>query len=44
MTDRPAAAPAGGKLLERLLDGEPAALAKAITVVENWFREFDERE
>lgn len=35
MTDRPAAASAGGKLLERLLDGEPAALAKAITVVEN---------
>ncbi len=34
MTDRPAAA-AGGKLLERLLDGEPAALAKAITLIEN---------
>ena len=38
MTDRSAAAAgadAGGKLLERLLDGEPAALAKAITVIEN---------
>jgi LAO/AO transport system kinase len=38
MTDQPAAAAgadASGKLLERLLNGEPAALAKAITVVEN---------
>jgi len=38
MTGRPAAtagADAGGKLLERLLNGEPAALAKAITLVEN---------
>jgi LAO/AO transport system kinase len=35
MTGRAAAAAVGGKLLERLLDGEAAALAKAITLVEN---------
>ncbi len=35
MTRRPAARPAGEGLVERLLKGQPAALAKAITIVEN---------
>jgi LAO/AO transport system kinase len=35
MTDRAAAATAGGQLLERLLEGDAATLAKAITLVEN---------
>jgi LAO/AO transport system kinase len=35
VTRRPAAPPASGDLVERLLSGAPAALAKAITIIEN---------
>jgi LAO/AO transport system kinase len=35
MTRRAAATPAAGELVERLLSGAPAALAKAITIIEN---------